>query len=156
MPLHVSSICAHHQEVKIALHSLTYMCDDTRGCVMQFWPPDDEDMCSKHVEAWNKLIVKQKFCASSWLITDLNCYVVYMLQASPNCSACFILAPHSWGFEVTHNDAPQSVGLPWTSGQLITETSTWQHTTLTTDKFPCSRWDSNPRFQQANGRRRTP
>jgi len=27
----------------------TYRCDDTRGCVMQFWPPDDEHMCSKHV-----------------------------------------------------------------------------------------------------------
>ena len=63
MPLHVSSTCAHHQEVKIALHCLwyhhtyrwpsraqvergvlsqpvqetaTYRCDDTRGCVMQF------------------------------------------------------------------------------------------------------------------------
>jgi len=37
MPLHVSSTYAHHQEVKIALHSLwyhhTYRCDDTRGCV---------------------------------------------------------------------------------------------------------------------------
>ena len=43
----------------------TYRCDDARGCVIQFWPPDDEHMCSKHVEAWNKLIVKQKFCASS-------------------------------------------------------------------------------------------
>jgi len=30
----------------------TYRCDDTRGCIMQFWPPDDEHMCSKHVEAW--------------------------------------------------------------------------------------------------------
>ena len=41
----------------------TYRCDDTRGCVMQFWPPDDEHVCSKHVEAWNKLFVKQKlFC----------------------------------------------------------------------------------------------
>ena len=39
---------------------------------MQFWPPDDEHMCSKHVEAWNELIVKQKFCASSWLITEIN------------------------------------------------------------------------------------
>ena len=39
----------------------TYRCDDTRGCVIQFWPPDDEHMCSKHVEAWNKLIVKQNF-----------------------------------------------------------------------------------------------
>jgi len=40
MPLHVSSTCAHHHEVKIALHSLwyhqNYRCDDTRGCVMQF------------------------------------------------------------------------------------------------------------------------
>jgi hypothetical protein len=58
MPLHVSSTCAHRQEVKIALHSLwyhhAYRCDDTRGCVMQLWPPDDEHMCSKHVEAWNK------------------------------------------------------------------------------------------------------
>jgi len=56
--LHVSSACVHHQEVKIALHSLwyhhTYRCHDARDCVMQFWPPDDKHMCSKHVEAWNK------------------------------------------------------------------------------------------------------
>jgi len=75
MPVHVSSTCAHHQYVKLSqlVHgTATYMCDDTRGCVMQFWPPDDEHMCSKHVEAWNKLIVKQKFCASSRLITEIN------------------------------------------------------------------------------------
>ena len=35
-------------------------------------PIGDEHMCSKHIEAWNKLIVKQKFCASSWLITEIN------------------------------------------------------------------------------------
>jgi len=46
MPLHVSS---------------TYRCDDTRGCVMQFWPPDDEHMCSKHIEAWNKTYCETKF-----------------------------------------------------------------------------------------------
>ena len=44
----------------------TYRCDDTRGCIIQFWPPDDEHMCSKHVEAWSKLIII--FSASSWLI----------------------------------------------------------------------------------------
>ena len=87
--------CAHHREVKIVLYSLwyhqtyrwpsrvqvakqpvhetaTYNCDDTRGCIMQFWPHYDEHMCSKHVEARNKLIVKQKFCASSWLITEIK------------------------------------------------------------------------------------
>jgi hypothetical protein len=39
--------------------------------------------------------------------------------------------PHSRGFLITHNDAPQSVGLPWTSDKPVTETYTWQHTTLT-------------------------
>jgi hypothetical protein len=29
-----------------------------------------------------------------------------------------------------------SVGLLWTSGQLVAETSTWKHTTRTTDKHP--------------------
>ena len=43
------------------------------------------------------------------------------------------------------------LGLLWTSDQLVSETSTWQHTTLTTDKYPCPRWDSNPRSQQASG-----
>ena len=73
MPLHVSSIRAYCQEAKIALvlsqpvhGTATYRCDDTRGCIVQFWPPDDEHVCSKHVEAWNKLIIK--FSASSWLI----------------------------------------------------------------------------------------
>jgi len=75
MPLHVSSTRAHHQEVKIILHSLWYHHTYTwpsRARVMQFWPPDDEHMWSKHVEARNKLIVKQKFCASSWLNTEIN------------------------------------------------------------------------------------
>jgi len=31
-----------------------------------------EHMCSKHVEAWNKFIIKQNFCESSWLITEIN------------------------------------------------------------------------------------
>jgi len=35
------------------------------------------------------------------------------------------------------NNALQSVGLLWTSDQLVAETSTCQHTTLTTDKHPC-------------------
>ena len=50
MPIHVSSTRAHRQEVKIA-GTATYRCDDTRGCIVQFWPPDDEHVCLKHVEA---------------------------------------------------------------------------------------------------------
>jgi hypothetical protein len=45
------------------------------------------------------------------------------------------------------------VGLPWTSDQLVSETSTWQHTT---DKHPYPWWDSNSWLQQAIGHRPTP
>jgi hypothetical protein len=45
-------------------------------------------------------------------------------------------SPHSRGFQITHNDAPQPVGLLWTSDQPVAETSTRQHTTLTPDNTP--------------------
>jgi len=44
---------------------------------LQFWLPDDEHMCWKHVEAWNNLIVKQKFFASSWLITEVSKFKMF-------------------------------------------------------------------------------
>jgi len=90
-----------YQEVKIVLRSLWY-----RGCVMQFWPPDDEHMCSKPVEAWNKLSVKQKFCASNWLITEINIlrctvsktskYIVVLLTAITQPINVEILQLCSW------------------------------------------------------------
>jgi len=47
MTLHVSSICAHHQEVKIVSYSLwyhhTYMCDDKTKI-----------LCIKLVNYWDK------------------------------------------------------------------------------------------------------
>jgi hypothetical protein len=61
--------------------------------------------------------------------------------------------PHYWSLEIT--DTPHSVGLFWTDDQPVAETSTWQQTTLTTDRYPCSRQDSNPQPQQASGRRPT-
>jgi len=71
-------------------HIYTYRCDDTRCCIIQFWPPDDEQMCSKHTEAWNKLIVKQKFCASSWLITEINILRCTVNKTSKNAAHCWI------------------------------------------------------------------
>ena len=53
MPLHVSSTCAHHQKVKITLHSLWYQ----HTCR---WPSRAQ-VCTR-----------QKFCALSWLITEIN------------------------------------------------------------------------------------
>ena len=40
---------------------------------------------------------------------------------------------HYQGFMITLRHTPQSVGLLWTSDQLVADTSTWQHTTLRID-----------------------
>ena len=49
-----------------------------------------------------------------------------------------------------------AITLLWTSDQPDAQISTRQHTTLTRDRYPCPRWDSNPQSQQAMGRRPTP
>ena len=53
-----------------------FQCDDTGDCIIQFCPREDEHMCWKHVEAWNKLIIK--FSAWSCLIL-INKYIVYSI-----------------------------------------------------------------------------
>jgi len=59
-------MCSSSGGQNCAIQLLVSRCDDTRGCIAQVWLPDDKHMCSKHVEAWNKLIIK--FSASSCLI----------------------------------------------------------------------------------------
>jgi hypothetical protein len=49
--------------------------------------------------------------------------------------------------------SPHSEGLLRTSDGPVAEPSTVQHTTLTTDRHPCPRRDSNPQFQQASSHR---
>jgi len=44
-----------------------------------------------------------------------------------------------------------SVGLLWTRDRTVAETSTWQHTTLKTDRHSCSRRDSNPQHYSTSG-----
>jgi hypothetical protein len=56
---------------------------------------------------------------------------------------------------ITNKQAPHSVGLLWTSDELVAETSTWQHRTLTTDKHPWPRWKFNPQRQQTHVSDRT-
>jgi hypothetical protein len=56
----------------------------------------------------------------------------------------------------SHSDTSHLVGLLWTSDRSVAETSTWQHTTLTRDRHPCPRRDSNPQSQQASGCRPIP
>jgi hypothetical protein len=82
-----------------------------------------------------------------WLIHkywNTTCIILYLFIFSGFAAQRGLCPPRSRGFFVTHNDAPQSVELLWTSDQLVAETCTRQHATHTTDKYPCPRWDSKP------------
>jgi len=61
MPLHVSSTCAHHQEVKIALHSLWYH------------HTPSIHRCSDHDPYYTVSL----FCVVSWTQVN-NCYSVFV------------------------------------------------------------------------------
>jgi hypothetical protein len=52
-------------------------------------------------------------------------------------------------------DTLHTVALICTNDQPDAESSTWQHTTLTRDRQPCLRQDSNPQSQQTSGRKIT-
>ena len=57
---------------------------------------------------------------------------------------------------LSHSGTPHSVGFLWTSDQPDAETSTWHHTTFTTERYPCLRQDSNPQSQKESGHKITP
>ena len=72
-----------------------HMCSSSGGqnCIIRslvcntICPPDDEHTCSKHVGAWNKLIIK--FSASSWLIL-INKYIE--MHGEQNIKKCIPLS----------------------------------------------------------------
>ena len=52
--------------------------------------------CSKHVEAWNKLIVKQKFWPSSWLNTEINLRIGSRKSIQQSVAECFWKNSETW------------------------------------------------------------
>jgi len=60
---------------------------------------------------------------------------------------------------ITHNEThihAHTAELLWTRDRAVAETSTWQYTTLTSDRYPCHRRDSNSKSQHACVRKLTP
>jgi hypothetical protein len=51
-------------------------------------------------------------------------YYYYLIIISGSAAQRGLWPPRPRGFLITHNDAPQSLGLIWTSKQLVAETST--------------------------------
>jgi hypothetical protein len=113
------------------------------------------------VEPWKKILI---------LFGLWNCVLITMHGLSNiKCINSFLfLVLHSStylftaGVEVVYfhlitlRHTPQSEGHLWKTDRPVAETSTWQHKHCTREKHPCPLWDSNPRSQQALGRRPTP
>ena len=77
---------------------------------------------------------------------------IFFKAQQPPVGQGLLIVQASW----SHSDTSYSVGLLWTSDQPNAETSTWQHTALTTDRHTCHRRDSNSQTQQASGHRHMP
>jgi hypothetical protein len=77
---------------------------------------------------------------------SLVCYVLFSMARHPLLGQGRLIIEASR----SHSYPPHSVGLLWTSDQPDAETSTWQHTTITTDRHPCLRRVSKPQSQQAS------
>ena len=74
MPLHVSSTCAHHQEVKIALHSLWYHHTETRE-----WSKITKIQCYKYEQIVVKFMCELFGCDYCVLLTiNMICHVEVM------------------------------------------------------------------------------
>jgi len=69
----------------------------------------------------NVQLILEMFVVSSDFATVIDLFF-FGTTAPPPPSG--LGSPHSRGFLITYNDAPQSVGLLWTSDQLVAETST--------------------------------
>jgi len=65
-PVHIPfSTCAPDGHLQVWWYQMLY------NTVLTSWWWTQQ--CSKHVQAYNKVIIKQDFCALSWLITKINC-----------------------------------------------------------------------------------
>ena len=99
------------------------------------------------LEVWQKKLTNCSCDSDIFLfvcvcVRALPWCLLYVFSLSVSLSLCLSLSlslstaqpgpgpSHSWCFEITYNDTSQSVGLLWTSDRPLTDTSTWQRTTL--------------------------
>ena len=90
---------------------------------------------SKHVEAWNKLIVKQKCCVSSWLITQINILRRTVSKTSKCCVSIWLITEINILRRTVSKTSKCCV-----SSWLITEINILRRTVSKTSKCCVSIW----------------
>jgi hypothetical protein len=80
-----------------------------------------------HMNFRNVTITKayiSKYRTVTQIVCNILINMIYYFIFSGSAAQHGLWPPCSRGFLITRNDAPQSVGLQWTSDQLVAETST--------------------------------
>jgi hypothetical protein len=81
--------------------------------------------CLHSIQCHDKYRRLRSVCECHCLIQvgahNKNIFILFSLALQPSAGFGLLV---SRGFLITHNDAPQSVGLLWTNDQLVAETST--------------------------------
>jgi hypothetical protein len=78
------------------------------------------DPCTSHIHSPS--VIKKVAPLSYNIIIIIIISMIIIISGSA--AQRGLWPPRSRGFMITHNEAPQSVGLLWTSDQLAVETST--------------------------------
>ena len=115
------------ENLKQILSDRKYSRSDTGCCTADVGCPTLLSAATCRTEFLNFPITPRKAEKSKhqvWLckINSNTRFVCLFLARQPPPSGP--VPPHSRGFQMKHNDTPQSVGLLWTSDQLVAETST--------------------------------
>ena len=106
-------------------------------------PTERELLCIKSTVCWKIWNNRPQIVTSLtvWKTDKINKLINFFIFLFLNLLALWPNAgygpPHSWGFYITHNDAPQSAGLRWTCHQLVAGTSTRLHKTITRGRHLC-------------------
>ena len=106
-------------------------------------------------ERWGSPLVQEKYqkekvCDKRHPYRKKIIIIISMAQ-KPLVDPDFLIIEASWSHTITSH----LVGLLWTSDRPDADISVWEHTALTRDRHPCSRWDLNRPSPQASGRRPT-
>jgi hypothetical protein len=127
---------------------------------LPFWHVQLLNVCDMHTSIWKAFYFDSSHTVELLALTTHLCIEICDCKKLGVFCSIAQQSPVGQGFliievSLSHLDTWHTVGLLWTSDQLDAETSTWQHTTLTTERHTCLRREWNPQSQQASDRRPT-
>jgi len=92
-------------------------------------------------------------CWRYWYIVQIMSVICSLYTLFPcGVSTRFLVIACLYGASRSHSNTPHSLGLLWTSDQPDADASISQHSTLTRDRHPHARRNSDPQSQQASSR----